>query len=369
MHGLTDAEARVVWSALALPGASEKERLLGSGLPSSTYHATRRRAYGEGWVRDRYVPDPVAFGRPVLSFVLARPYAEQAASVQRRWSSVSGNALLWLGTPLALGVFFHENAAMARRTLARLTEADRLRDPLSLTVDLTEARVPVYFDFEGAWARVAGVPVSSEYPFGLGFGTSMFRATGPRRPLPDRLKPAARELLDRPFQAEGPGLIRWLGLGGLDRRQRELVEEGYLRPRTFLDPGHMPAYRGRRIDQVILVTGEMRDRSDPTSVLAELRASHHASPFLFAAEGPRVLLGLLGHSGGAPPSASEGDAPSAPLGSVLRELLQQRLHRVDVFREEGGSLRVPIDHRYGGLLAPPPTASVVAPRPSGRAPA
>jgi hypothetical protein len=362
MHGLTDAEARTVWSALALPGASERDRLVGSQLPSSTYHATRRRAYAEGWVRDRYVPDPVAIGRPVVSFLLARPYAEEVGLVARRWAATPGNALLWLGTPMALGVFFHDSVANARRMVARLSDSERLRDLTSLTVDLHEARVPVYFDFEGAWARVAGLPVSSGYPFGLGFGASAGFGGGPRRPLPDRLRPATAQLLGGAGAPAEAGLSRWLGIGGLDRRQREVLEEGYLRPRTFLDPAHLPEYRGRHIDQVILVTGEMRDRSDPTTVLSELRAVHHASPFLFAYEGPKVLLGLLGHAGAPAPASPQGDAPSAPLGPVLRESLARRLHRVDVFREEGGSLRAPVDHVYGSLLAPAnPTAAPASP--------
>jgi hypothetical protein len=352
MHGLTDAEARTVWSALALPGASERERLMGSQLPSSTYHATRRRSYGEGWVRDRYVPDPVAIGRPVVTFLLARPYAEEVGLVARRWAAMPGNVLLWMGTPMTLGVFFHDSPVTARRAVARLSDEERLRDLTSLTVDLHEARVPVYFDFEGAWARVAGVPVSGGYPFGLGFGASAAYGRGPRRPLPDRLRTATLELLARSNSTGDPGLIRWLGLGGLDRRQREVLDEGYLRPRTFLDPSKMPEYRGRRVDQVILISGEMRDRSDPTTILSELRAVHHASPFLFAYEGSKVLLGLLGHSGAPAPASPQGDAPSAPLGPVLRESLSRRLHRLDVFREEGSSLRTPVDHRYDGLLSP-----------------
>ena len=113
MHGLTDAEARVVWSALALPGAPERARLDGSGLPSSTYHAARRRAYDEGWIRDRFVPDPVAFGAPVVSFLLGRPYAEEIVAVGRRWGQTEGAAVVWTGTPMSLGVFFHPNRAAA----------------------------------------------------------------------------------------------------------------------------------------------------------------------------------------------------------------------------------------------------------------
>ncbi len=364
MHGLTEAEARVVWSALAQPGAPERERLQGSGLPSSTYHATRRRAYEEGWLRDRYVPDPFTIGRSTVSFVLGRPYADETAALVQRWASTDGNAVVWTGTPMVLGVFFHGSPPIARRVISRFADDARVRDLVSLTVDLTETRIPVYFDFEGAWARVAGLPTSSEYPFGLGIG-----ATGPSvptagRPLPDRLRNSARELLDRPFVPPEGGLARWLGQGGLDRRQRELFDSGYLHLRTFLDASRLPEYRGRRMDQLVLVTGEMRERRDPTSLLAELRTVHGISPFLFAYEGSRVLLGMMGHSGVVPGSPESGGAPSAPLGSVLRDTLSKRMQRVDVYREESGTVRFPVDHRYSPLLRTPgaEAPAVVRPR-------
>ncbi len=358
MYGLTDAEARVVWSALALPGAAERARLDGSGLASSTYHAARRRAYAEGWLRDRYVPDPVAFGYPVATFVLGRPYAEQIHAVGRRWGATEGAALIWTGTPMALGVFFHPNVAASHRAMERLQAVLPLRDVSTLTVDLSEHRIPVYFDYEGAWARIAGIPVSPSYPVGLGYGAGIsMEDSAPRRPVPDRYRPTAFELLERSFTPAEPGAIRLLGFGGLDRRQRDLLEGGYLRPRSFLDPSAVPEYRGRQIDQVFLVTGEMRDHTEPTAVLSELRASFHASPFLFVADGTKVLVGLVGHSGAPPPSAASGDAPSAPVGSLLRDAVGRWMHRVDLYREEATTLRTIVDHRYSFLAKARETAA------------
>ncbi|MCI4366925.1 MAG: hypothetical protein L3K08_04155, partial [Thermoplasmata archaeon] len=228
MYGLTDAEAKVVWSALALPGAAERARLDGSGLASSTYHAARRRAYAEGWLRDRYVPDPVAFGYPIATFLLGRPYAEQIHAVGRRWGETEGAALVWTGTPMALGVFFHPTLNASRRAMERLQAVLPLRDVSTLTVDLSEQRIPVYFDYEGAWARIAGIPVSPSYPAGLGYGAGVsMEDSAPRRPVPDRHRPTAHELMERPFVPAAPGVVRLLGFGGLDRRQRDLLEDGY----------------------------------------------------------------------------------------------------------------------------------------------
>jgi hypothetical protein len=359
MYGLTDAEAKVVWSALALPGAAERARLDGSGLASSTYHAARRRSYAEGWLRDRYVPDPVAFGYPIATFLLGRPYAEQIHAVGRRWGETQGAALVWTGTPMALGVFFHPNKAAALRATERLQAVLPLRDVTMLHVDLSEQRIPVFFDYEGAWARIAGTPVSSSYPVGLGYGVgASMEDAAPRRPVPDRYRETAFELMERPFGAPDAGGIRWLAFGGQDRKQRDLFELGYLRPRSFLDPSAVPEYRGRQIDQVFLVTGEMRDRTEPTAVLSELRASYHASPFLFVADGPRVLLGLVGHSGAPPPSAATSDSPSAPVGSLLRDALGRWMQRVDLYREDATTLRTLVDHRYGFMARAPVLAPV-----------
>jgi len=70
VRGLTDAEARVIAVLLAARPDRERERLRLVTVPRSTYHAIRRRAYDEGWLRDRYVPHPVAFGRPFVTFLL-----------------------------------------------------------------------------------------------------------------------------------------------------------------------------------------------------------------------------------------------------------------------------------------------------------
>jgi hypothetical protein len=311
----------------------------------------------------------VALGRPIATFLLGRPYAEEIAPLRPRWAATDGIALLWTGTPMALGVFFHPDVPAARRALSHLSEGDRLRDLTTITVDLTEARIPVYFDFEGAWARIAGIPTSAEYPFGLGFGAGR-HLEGPRRPLPDRLRRSASELLEQPFHAAAPGLLRWLGLGSLDRRQRELVESGYVRPRTLLEPSAVPENRGRCVDQIVLVTGEMRDRSDPISVLSDLRSQHGTSPFLFASEGSRVLVGLLGHAGRGPSTTGPDPTASAPLGPLLRDTLARRMHRVDVYREEAAAIRAPIDHQYGSLLrpSPPPPVAASRTRARGRAP-
>ena len=353
----------MVWSALALPGAAERARLDGSGLASSTYHAARRRAYDERWVRDRYVPDPVAIGRPVITFLLGRPYAEELAAVGRRWAATDGAAVVWTGTPMALGIFFHPNAAIAHRAIDRLRAVLPIRDAASWSVDLSQGRVPVYFDFEGAWARFAGVTTPGSYPFGLGYGAgASLEDAAPRRPLPDRLRSHALAMLEGPFGTPEGGLTRWFAAAGLDRRERELLEAGYLQPRSFLEPAMVPDYRGRRMDQILLVTGEMRDRTDPTVLLSELRTSFHTSPFLFVHDGPRVLLGLLGHAGPPAPSAPTSDSPSAPVGTLLRETVGRWLCRVDLFREEAHALRAVLDHRYGPLLQPGAASGMVPAR-------
>ncbi|MCI4317338.1 MAG: hypothetical protein L3J96_02260, partial [Thermoplasmata archaeon] len=76
---LTDAEAQVIGALLASTRVTERSRLHRAQVPRSTYHAARRRAYSEGWLRDRYIPNPVEYGLPYASISLARPFADRLA--------------------------------------------------------------------------------------------------------------------------------------------------------------------------------------------------------------------------------------------------------------------------------------------------
>src|ERR1700686_937500 len=115
MRSLTEAEARVIAHMLASSPGQERERLRQLQLPRSTFHAVRRRAYAEGWLHDRYVPDPARFGFPRVTFVVARPFADREDELAQSWDRSPGNVLTWASAQVTFGVFFHESESAGTR--------------------------------------------------------------------------------------------------------------------------------------------------------------------------------------------------------------------------------------------------------------
>ncbi|HXQ79249.1 MAG TPA: hypothetical protein VN819_03415, partial [Thermoplasmata archaeon] len=103
----------------------ERERLRQVPVPRSTYHAVRKRAYEEGWLRDRYVPHPVPLGRPWASFVVARPFADRVEEFGQTMAQDPGNVVLWSGAQTTLAVAFHETPEQAEQLLGRV-QSNRL---------------------------------------------------------------------------------------------------------------------------------------------------------------------------------------------------------------------------------------------------
>jgi hypothetical protein len=129
----------------------------------STLQTVRQRAYLRGWIRDRYLPAPDAFGLDRLTFALARPPMERAPKIVERWQTRADNVLLWATDEAVLGVFL-QRVTTGHRRPPILEEAD-VTSAQILEVDCSRDAIPVYFDFEMAWVRATGLPgVSSGYP-------------------------------------------------------------------------------------------------------------------------------------------------------------------------------------------------------------
>ncbi len=346
MRTLTPAEARVMAVLLAARPDSERDRLRLIGVPRSTYHAVRRRAYEEGWLRDRYVPHPVPMGRPFVSFLLARPYADRAEDLTRLVMGNEGTVLHWAGTQVTLSVLFHPNGADAKKLVKRIAESNLSLPPALVTCRAEGPSVPVYFDFEGLWGHVAGLDGTLAYPHGLGGGMDQEAGLNGESEPPSRLSPhqwwAAGELLHRPFVATEQGRGGHLvGPLGLPFSQRRLLQRGWVTHRTFLDPGRVPPYQGRTADQVVLVTGTPKAGARPELLFGTLGRECRVYPFLFATSPDRWLLGALGSS---TPVAET--PPRRPVLPTLRE----HLEGIDIVQEAAASLVSMVDHRYDRLL-------------------
>lgn len=342
MRALTDAEARVTAAMLAAAQENERERLRQIQLPRSTYHAVRARIYAEGWLRDRYLPNPLALGFPSATFALARPFAEKADELVRRWHDEPGTVLLWRGAQSVLSVAFHQDAATAARAAARLGGSGLTSDITVLTADFREPSVPVYFDYEGLWTHMVDLPGVTSYPRGLGGN-----AINPNRKgvVPsESLRRSAAEILARPFVAAQDGRPGHLmGPSSLPRSLRRLVDQGWVERRIFPDPGLLPAYHGRTADQIVLIRGELVPNARGDALLALLTGECRVYPFLFVTQGRRVLIGSLGQSPGAPSTVPGVRRPVLPS-------LQQFLEGIEIVQEPAGGLQRILDHRYDRLI-------------------
>jgi hypothetical protein len=324
----------------------ERERLRRINLPRSTYHAARRRCYAESWVLDRYVPDPVAFGFPWVAFLVARPFADRARDLAQFLSSHPA-AVMAAGSPqFVLGVAWSESESAARAFVEQPARNGLAGWSYGVVSDARRPFVPVYFDYEGAWAHVTGTPGTTEYPRGLG-------GTPPSESGPDprarRTSWAALELVHRPFAAEAEGRPgHLLGTFGLPWSQRRLLESGTVRHRVFLDPGKIPPYQGRAADQLVAITGSLREGQSPSLLLGTLTQASHVFPILLAAGSGRVLILALGRGGGSAPPATPNDFERQPPMSKLRDALEG----IEIVQESMASVSSYLNHRYDRLFPP-----------------
>lgn len=349
-RALTDAEARVMAVLLAARPDRERERLHQVTVPRSTYHAVRRRAYEEGWLRDRYIPHPVPVGRPFVTFLLARPYADKFEAFARLLVDDPTTMVFWSGTQVALAVFFHPKPADAQKIAARITSGRLAANPLLLTVDVHGPSVPVYFDFEGLWCHLAGLEGTLAYPHGLGGQLPGLdpEADDGSIDLSSHQAWAVGELLRRPFaaaeQGRGPHLV---GPFGLPFSQRRTMTRGWIVHRTLLDPSRVPQFQGKSPDQVVILSGAPRAGARPEVLFATLTRECRVYPFLFVVSSDRWLLGALGGTGPAPDTSTR-----RPVLPTLREFLEG----IEIVQESAATFTAPVDHRYDRLLAIAPFA-------------
>lgn len=351
---LTGSEARVLAVLLGTGGEPEKVRIERSGAPRSTYVTTRRRAYDQRWVRDRYLPSP-DLGFRSATFALARPFLEHRDELERRWTERTGNVLLWKWPEHLFGVFLEREVRPASSkgistAPSDLVPADTGRSVLEMRCDLTRPQVPVYFDFEGAWANLLDIPRGQGYPraWGTGEGTAPLPSPG--------LQKVAAALLARPFDerpAEEPSPRRFHGPGGLPRSQRRLLQKGWAEWRVLPDLREIPPYEGKRIRRIVLVHGEMRLGRSMEDLYHDLWDEGETAPFLLAGDGRQVLLGMLG-TGGGEGVGPEGARPGGVAGGrrAVSSILSEHLDGIESVSAPVDETSTPVDHRYDRLFPP-----------------
>ncbi|MCI4332773.1 MAG: hypothetical protein L3K01_03440 [Thermoplasmata archaeon] len=340
MRELTPAESRVIAGLLGSAAASERERLRRIAVPRSTYHAARRRAYAEGWLRDRYVPQPERIGFEAALVIAARPFVERTEELVDRWSRASSCVYLEAGSDLLLGVFVEPHSVDARTRSDQLLAGNLTSWHQEIVADLHRPSIPVYFDYEGLWAHLSGVGGTVAYPRGLG-GTSA--AEGPP-PLTPHQRWAVGELLHRPFAPDADAKEGHLvGPFGLPFSQQRMMANGTISHRVFLNPAQVPPFQGHAADQLVLVTGALKAGARPEVLFRTLTQECRVFPFLFVVDGDRALLGALGRAGLPGGESPEARRPVLPT-------LQEGLQGIEVTQVPAARARTVVDHRYDRLL-------------------
>jgi hypothetical protein len=341
VRALTESEARVIAVMLAARPDRERERLHQVQVPRSTYHAVRRRAYEESWLRDRYIPHPVPIGRPYVTFVLLRPYADRFEEFAGLAAADPGNVALWTGTQVALAIFFQQKATDAKKWATKVAAQRLGANPMVLSVRGDGPTVPVYFDFEGLWCHLVGLPGTLAYPHGL--GGELPQEEGPL--LTPHRRWAISELLQRPFEGVEDGRGSHLvGPFGLPFTQRRMLARGWVDHRTLLDPARLPAYQGKSPDQVVLLSGSPKPGARPEVLFATLTRECRVFPFLFVVGEQQWLVGALGAA--SPPP--EPQPPRRPVLATFRESLEG----IEIVQEPSDRFVARVDHRYDRLLPP-----------------
>lgn len=343
MRALTDAEARLIRALLAAPGESERELLEETKLPRSTYHAVRRRVYEEGWLRVRFVPHPACFDLPLVTVAVAHPFADSSVALMEKWSRPESNVVLWGGSGLVFAVYLHHHRDEARRLATGLVDEPMRTRSFFLTTGTGADTLPIYFDFEGVWSHLAGIPGSSQYPRPLSPPIPPGGRSPTGAPSPG-LRRAARNLVLRPIVADHEGRPgHFLGLLGLTRPEHRLLDDGWVFRRTLPDFGVLPPYQDRRADRIVFVRGELLEGRATGPLLQALTEKCRVYPFLLVHDGTSVLVGTVGQSGPGPMGGVEG-RPSV-LGT-----LQESMRRIEVDSEWVTGLTPVVDHRYDRVL-------------------
>jgi predicted transcriptional regulator len=350
MRTLTRSEAIVILSLLASEEVPERERIRRSGLPSRTFEVARKRVLDAGWVHERYVPHPVLLGRPIVSVVIAHPYAEHYRDVVHRWVQTDGNVLLWGGGTSVLGVFIRsprEPSLNESATLGKLETFSRIR---TFEIDARESEVPVYFDFEGSWSRVLGEPGSVGYPHSFPAGKSPTSRVTDASPAELRLM---ETVTGSAINVDGDGARNGIVRSKPARDEILLAIHGHsVSRRAFLGLESLPGYLNWELRQVAFITGHLRSANEGRVVLHSLNRQAGLTPFLFVSDESDVLCALLSPT----PESQEGASRSGKASVV--GTLAKFLSEIHVTRVHVDELAIFVDHRYDRLF----------PRHAGRGP-
>jgi hypothetical protein len=341
MRSVTRAECLVIGSLLGSTLPTVRQQIRQSGLAPRTFEVARRRIFEAGWLSERFLPDPRILGYNVAIFAVARPYAEHADQVVQAWRDAAGCVLIWRMPETLLGVFLGHAGPDPSEPIVELGEPGSFSQLFQLRSNLDEATVPVYFDYEGAWSRVAGIQRSGLYPRSLPFAEE---ASVVRRETPRRFR-EIEATVGLPFLP--------VGLGGAGPQSSSksmrtvaarVLSRGWVERRTFLNLESIPHVGDWKLDSIVLVHGQFREGGDPLILYRELVERCRVTPFLFASDEAGALIGALS------PAPLDRERPAGLGRASASGTIRTHLEEIEVHREPVLRLSPILDHRYSRLF-------------------
>jgi hypothetical protein len=345
VRSLSPKEARVIQLLLARVPGPDQRRIELSGYGDSTYFTIRRRALARGWLTERYVPDPAPLGVRRVLARLGRPFAEGAEEAARTWAARPGTVVLWRFRDSLLSVVWETAERPAPRgappPVGPPTVPGPFRDVWPIAVPASEGAIPVYFDFEGAWARWSGSGSPVGYPVGLdGIGEGAPEAA----PVSPSARTSVLPMVEASLRA---------GESSRSRSVPPMALPPWLHRRMYPAFARVPPVAGQSVDEAVFVTGRWLEAGRPRELVEALFREAEVAPFLLAYDRDRLLMGLLG------PRPSKAGGHATPVVDVLR----RHLGEVETHREPLRPMVAIVDHDYREVLRGPIGAAGTRPAP------
>ena len=329
MREVSEAEFQTVRAILALPEGPERERIRLSRLAPSTFHVVRNRILAAGWIEERTVPHPGPCGLAGVEVVLAAPSLTEREGVLRAWTADPECSVLWAGVQSLFAVFFRRSTS-GREAPGKAFPTEG--EGVAIWADRRTGSIPVFLDYAGSWATFGGDGPPPRYPAGLDLASD---------PVP--IPAAASTTLFPPQGEDAADPRRAWSLGrSVPRSARRLLDRGIVRRRSFLLPANVPPLDGRRLGEVLFVSGELRHGANALSLLGQLTSECAVYPLLVASgQGALMLLGL-----GQTDARSPGRHPVPSARSSVSAVVTAHLDRVHVTVEPVESMEELVHHRY-----------------------
>jgi hypothetical protein len=344
----TAAELRVVRDLLVDPLGPQSRKIRLSGLSRRTYQTALQRAYARRWVMDRYLPSPTLTRLPYATFLLARPATGRAAEVAGEIRRSTNAVLLWSMAETTFSVAFMKSPASLQSLARRLEDTGLCPRGQVHALSCPQEGVPIYFDFEGVWARYGGLPGTVRYPQGLPVHPGSAEE-GAVAPTP-RVLESARSILARVGRPGREAATHSGLLGGWSHRMvdRGLLRGGWVERRSFLDPISVARTLRDFAGGITVVHGTLRPSGEAGALTSELFERSRVHPFLLASDAHSILIGFLSVG----PQTQLAAAPSRRV--AVRATLKRWLDSFAVTRQSLATVDPILNHRYENLLGGSP---------------